>query len=117
MTEVSIWYAVSMAKLQQKTVQYATGPAHTPDGIQLVRLPNKTEKNMCKSQIVRSQSGTISFPVLGVAIILCLRRYAHLDKLVTRHCGGLHPSSISLERAQEATVDFRRKATTATDGL
>ena len=36
MTKVSTWFAISMAKLQQKTVQYATGPAYIPAGTDLV---------------------------------------------------------------------------------
>ena len=71
-TEVSAWFAVSLAKLQQKTVQYATGPSYASDGILLVRPINEEQRNMCKNQIVRSQGGTISFSVLGVCIILVL---------------------------------------------
>lgn len=71
-TEVSAWFAVSLAKLQQKTVQYATGPSYASDGLLLVRPINEEQRNMCKNQIVRSQGGTISFSVLGVCIILVL---------------------------------------------
>ena len=69
-TEVSSWFAVSLAKLQQKTVQYATGPSYASDGLQLIGPLNKDEVNMCKNQIIRSQGGTISFSVLGISIIL-----------------------------------------------
>lgn len=71
-TEVSAWFAVSLAKLQQKTIQYATGPSYASDGLLLVRPLNEEQWNMCKNQIVRSQGGTISFSVLGVCIILVL---------------------------------------------
>lgn len=71
MTEVSTWFAVSMAKLQQKVIEYATGPDYIPDGMYLDR-PVEIQEKMCKNQIVRSSSGTISFSVLGIAIILIL---------------------------------------------
>ncbi|KAL8691707.1 MAG: hypothetical protein Q9218_003121, partial [Villophora microphyllina] len=69
--EVSAWMATSMARLQQLTAQYAAGP---PSGnASLVAPPeSKEEKSMCRSQIVRSSSGTTSFSVLGLAIILCV---------------------------------------------
>ena len=69
MMEVSSWFAVSMAKLQQKVVQYATGPGYIPEGMTLSR-PVKLQEKQCKSQIGRSAAGTTSFSVLGVAIIL-----------------------------------------------
>lgn len=71
MIEVSAWFAVSMAKLQQRVIQYATGPGYIPDTMYLSR-PVKIQEKMCKNQIVRSSGGTISFSVLGVAIILIL---------------------------------------------
>ena len=69
MTEVNAWFAVSMAKLQQKVIEFASGPSSIPDGMYLSRALPIQEK-MCKNQIVRSFNGTISFSVLGVAIIL-----------------------------------------------
>ena len=69
MTEVNAWFAVSMAKLQQKFIEYATGPDSISDGMVVTR-PLPLQEKLCKSQIVRSFHGTISFSVLGVAIIL-----------------------------------------------
>ncbi|CAD6580761.1 MAG: hypothetical protein ASARMPRED_000319 [Alectoria sarmentosa] len=71
MTEVSSWFAVSMAKLQQRVIQYATGPGYIPDGMYLSK-PTKMQEKMCKNQFVKSSRGTISFSVLGLAIILIL---------------------------------------------
>ena len=71
-TEVSSWFAVSLAKLQRKTIQYATGPSYASDDLFVVGPLNKEQRNMCRNQIVRSQGGTISFSVLGVCIILVL---------------------------------------------
>lgn len=70
MIEVSSWFAVSMARLQQSVIQYATGPPYLPDGAILIKPANEAERHMCKSQRVRSPGGTMSFSVLGVAIIL-----------------------------------------------
>ena len=70
MTEVSTWFAVSMAKLQQRTIQYATGPSYIPDGLSLMRPMNKYQERLCNNTIIRSQAGTTSFSVLGVGIIL-----------------------------------------------
>ena len=72
MTEVSSWYGVSMAKLQQMIVHYATGPPYIPDGYNVTKLPTKAGEKMCKNHIIRSTSGTTSFSVLGVAIILII---------------------------------------------
>ena len=69
MTEVNTWFAVSMAKLQQKVIEYATAPGSVTDGMILSR-PLPAQEKICKNQIVRSFNGTISFSVLGVAIIL-----------------------------------------------
>ena len=69
MTEVSTWFGVSMAKLQQKVVEYATGPGYIPSGMSLMR-PIGSQNRNCRNQILRSSSGTVSFSVLGVAIIL-----------------------------------------------
>ena len=68
--EVSSWMATSLARLQVLAVQYATGPPTTTDK-NLIQPPrSKEEKTMCHAQKVRSASGTTSFSVLGVAIIL-----------------------------------------------
>ena len=69
MIEVNAWFAVSMAKLQQKVIGYATGPGSIPDGMYLSR-PVPVQEKICKNQIVRSFNGTTSFSALGVAIIL-----------------------------------------------
>lgn len=71
MTEVNTWFAVSMAKLQQKVIQYAMGPGYIPDGMTLAR-PIDQQTTMCKNQIVRSSTGYTSFSVLGLAIILII---------------------------------------------
>lgn len=70
MLEVNSWFAVAMARLQQAVVQYATGPPYIPEGATLLRPLTQAEITMCKSQRVRSPGGTLSFSILGMAIIL-----------------------------------------------
>lgn len=70
MTEVSTWFAVSMAKLQQRTVQYAIGSSYVPEGLTLVGPADRYQENICNNTKIQSQSGTTSFSVLGVSIIL-----------------------------------------------
>ena len=67
--EVSSWFGVSLARLQQKAVQYATGPSYD---IEVEKPRTKEEINMCKNQIIRSPGGTISFSVLGLCIIFII---------------------------------------------
>ena len=59
-----------MAKLQQRVVGYAAGPAYVPQGVVLSGPGNAEEEKMCRGQIVRSPGGTISFSVLGLSVIL-----------------------------------------------
>ncbi|KAL9026518.1 MAG: hypothetical protein Q9180_007472 [Flavoplaca navasiana] len=72
MTEMSSWFGISMAKLQQKVVQYATGPSTIPDSYNLIKPQTAAERNICNNQIIRKTNGTTSFSVLGVAIILII---------------------------------------------
>ena len=69
-TEVSSWFAISLAKLQQMTVDYATNPAFLREGLALARPQTETEERLCKQQKIRSPHGYVSFSVLGVGIIL-----------------------------------------------
>ncbi|KAL8792003.1 MAG: hypothetical protein Q9195_005421 [Heterodermia aff. obscurata] len=70
MIEVSNWFGISLAKLQQLVVQFSTGPAYIPEGYTIVGPLSKEENDICNNQIIRSTSGVTSFSVLGVAIIL-----------------------------------------------
>ncbi|KAL8824813.1 MAG: hypothetical protein Q9170_008033 [Blastenia crenularia] len=82
MTEISSWYGVSMAKLQQKIVQYATGPPYIPDGFNVTGPLTKDMEKICNNQIIRSTGGTLSFSVLGVAIILIIGAILILTSLM-----------------------------------
>ena len=85
-TEVSSWFGVSLAKLQQKTIQYATGPSYD---IQTIGPSTKEEVNMCENQIIRSQGGTVSFSVLGLCIILIFGGILIVTSLVIDSLVGL----------------------------
>jgi len=70
MIEVSSWFSVSMAKLQQSVVQYATGPPYLVTGSYLWKPTDAISVAMCGSQKVRNSFNTLSFSLLGVTIIL-----------------------------------------------
>ena len=70
MIEVSSWFAITLAKLQEIPIRWATGPPYVPDGSKLIRASRTEEIQMCKSQMILSPGGTMSFSVLGIAIIL-----------------------------------------------
>ena len=84
MTEVSNWFAISMAKLQQKTLQWATGPEYIPEGATLtdVSHADKYQARLCKNQKIRTSNDTTSFSVLGIAIILVVGSILILANLI-----------------------------------
>ena len=80
--EVSTWFKLSLAQLQEQTVRYATGPLFTSDELEITKPANQDEWNMCKNQISRSQGDTISFSMLGVGIILVVGSFLIATSLV-----------------------------------
>lgn len=70
MKEVSSWFAISLAKVQEIPIRWAIGPSYVPAGSKLKRASLAAELQLCKSQIILSPGGTTSFSVLGVVIIL-----------------------------------------------
>ena len=70
MIEASSWFAITAAKLQEIPIRWATGPPYMPAGTKLVRASLPADEEMCKSQIVLSPGGTMSFSVLGIGIVL-----------------------------------------------
>lgn len=69
MNEVSSWFAISLAKVQEIPIRWAIGPSYVPAGSKLKRASLPEELQLCKSQIILSPGGTISFSVLGIVII------------------------------------------------
>ncbi|KAL8705019.1 MAG: hypothetical protein Q9201_001864 [Fulgogasparrea decipioides] len=68
MIEAAGMFSLSMAKLQQQIVAYATGPTYLHEGLTFV----KGDKDLCRRQKIRGVSGFLSFSVVGVSIILVL---------------------------------------------
>jgi len=72
--EVGSWFDAGLARLQQRTQEYATGPANVqrgsyvlaPDPSLLADIPYRA---MCYSQLVNDSSDTMSFSVLGMGIL------------------------------------------------
>ena len=64
--EATDMFSVSMAKLQQQVIGYATGPTYFHEGF--ILTPG--DKELCQRQKIRGVSGYLSFSVLGVSIIL-----------------------------------------------
>lgn len=79
MLEVSWWFAITLAHLQQAIVEYATGPSpeHLLNG-QAVPLhvkgdPNSTvTRAICNSQMIQSTGEYQNFSVLGLCCILVI---------------------------------------------
>ena len=82
MKEVSTWYGVSMALLQRKVVEFATGPSYVPEGYTLAGPLDEYEEKLCKNQKIRTSNGTTSFSVLGVAVILIVGTFLIVTHLV-----------------------------------
>lgn len=73
--ESGSWFDQGLARLQQRTQEYATGPNVIPAGSYLVR-PNPEVYpgdapwlDMCYSQFVNDTTDTMSFSVVGLAIL------------------------------------------------
>lgn len=82
MIEVGHWFEAGLARLQRGIVEYATGPTNIIPGLN-VYLPNDVvSKAMCDSQKITDPQGTISFSVLGVAIILAVGGFIIVTSLV-----------------------------------
>jgi hypothetical protein len=82
MIEVGHWFEAGLARLQRSIVEYATGPTNIIPGLN-VYLPNDVvSKAMCHSQKITDPQGTISFSVLGVAIILTVGGFIIVTSLV-----------------------------------
>ena len=73
-TEVGSWFDTSLARLQQKTQEYAIGMANVPRGSYILSPnPNITAdipyRAMCYSQLVNDSSDTMSFSIVGMGVL------------------------------------------------
>ena len=71
--EAGSWFDAGLARLQQQTQEFATGPATVPRGSYVLAPNNSTAdipwRAMCYSQLVNDSSDTMSFSVVGMAIL------------------------------------------------
>jgi hypothetical protein len=69
--ELSSWFAVSLATLQQYLVEKASGPTDVLElGGNIIKPNDKYKEAICKRQMIRNVAGYQNFSTLGVAIIL-----------------------------------------------
>ena len=66
--EATHMFSISMAKLQQQAIHYATGPSSFPDHMEFSR----GDPNLCNRQKICGVAGYTSFSLLGIAIILII---------------------------------------------
>ena len=66
--EAAAWFAVALARLQQRMLDRAAGPRYVHAGLRLAPAP----RSVCARQKVRSTGSYVSFSVFGVAVILVL---------------------------------------------
>jgi hypothetical protein len=74
-SELSGWFAISLASLQQALVEKATGPTGVVNQDGTINSPDPTNypgQAICKRQMIRNASGYQNFTTLGVAIILII---------------------------------------------
>jgi len=72
-SELSGWFAISLASLQQALVEKASGPTDVVNVGGTINSPdaaNKPGQAVCKRQMIRNVSGYENFSTLGVATIL-----------------------------------------------
>jgi hypothetical protein len=70
--EVSLWFACTLARLQQAVVDYATGPGRVADGQFIYHPSTGDDKELCYLQKVAKAPGYQNFSMLGVCIIVVI---------------------------------------------
>lgn len=72
--ELSSWFQVGLASIQQSVLEYATGPIDLGQTGVIVR-PNASDElgqRLCKSQSIRNSGQVQSFSILGITLIFAL---------------------------------------------
>ena len=84
--EIQSWSDTSLARLQRGVLEYVTGPQDVLPGSYVWVPSDPISERMCHTQLVRGDTGgnksTISFSVLGVAIILVVGTFIILTSLI-----------------------------------
>lgn len=78
--EIAYWFDVSMARLQQRFVSFATGPLYPNKYLEADHVPGP--RNVCGRQKIHSTAGYISFSVFGVVIIFSIGGLLILTSLI-----------------------------------
>lgn len=68
MIEIANWFDISMARLQQQVVDFATGPLYTNKD--LIFYPGPP--NACGRQKINTTAGYLSFSVFGICIVFSI---------------------------------------------
>ncbi|KAI9890825.1 MAG: hypothetical protein M1814_003609 [Vezdaea aestivalis] len=72
--ELSKWFSVGLAGIQQGPLEFATGPQYVGESGTIVR-PDANDtfgRQLCKSQVIRESGQYQSFSVLGMSLVLGL---------------------------------------------
>lgn len=78
MIEIAYWFDISMARLQQQIVTFATGPPNIDKDQKFV----PGARNACGRQKIHNTAGFTSFSVLGISIIFIIGGLLILISLV-----------------------------------
>jgi hypothetical protein len=72
--EVSHWFNMTLALLQEEISQFANGPTNADPvtGVKIVPPTSSIEQAVCRSVKTRSANGHVNFSALGVGIILAI---------------------------------------------
>lgn len=88
--ELSSWFQVGLASIQQSVLEYATGPIDLGQTGVIVR-PNASDelgKRLCKSQSIRNSGQVQSFSILGMTLIFALGGFIILISLTMESTVG-----------------------------
>lgn len=88
MIEVDSWFNTGLARLQKFVVEYAAGPQYVADPAYIMKFDDALGKSMCHNQMVLSTGDTISFSVLGLALVLIICSILILTNLVVETMVG-----------------------------
>jgi hypothetical protein len=85
--EVSSWFSTGLAMLQNVLREYAS-PTYIVPGTYIQQPESAIDRGMCYNQKTKETSGTTSFSVLGLAIILVVGTLLILTSLVLETVTG-----------------------------
>lgn len=78
MIEIAYWFDISMARLQQQVIDFATGPLYSNQSMLFVPGP----RNACGRQKIHNTTNYTSFSVFGITIVLSIGGLLIITSLV-----------------------------------